>query len=152
MYLINIVSQNVEANIDKTAPEITGFNVIGNSDAVAGYTKTTSVTYTITANDNKSTIVSGLYTYTIKDGTEQIGYAVEEVISSGTLANSTNGTHTLTLTITDKAGNSTSVTDTIILDTVAPTISTFSAKDNDASNNDITPLAGYTNSQAISYL
>jgi hypothetical protein len=67
------------------------------------------------------------------------------------LASTTNGSHSVTLTVWDKAGNSDTSTYTMVYDDINPSISSFSAADNDSSNNSITPAAGFTNSQAIVY-
>ena len=125
--------------VDRTAPTISTFTVTGNSDALAGYTKTTSVSYSISASDN-----IGIYYYQVYDGSTTINSWTSSKPTSGTLT-STTGSKSVKLTVHDRAGNSTTKTYTICYDPSAPSISSFSAIGNSAA------ISGYTNTTSITY-
>ena len=112
-----------------SAPVIEAFSVKGNSSAVSGYTNTTSVTVTVMMEMGKA------YEYEL---TDKVGSTTKTILSDeGYLSTtsftvtlqSTNGKHTLTFTVINSVGSD-STTHTITLDTVAPTISTFTVTGN----------------------
>ena len=111
--------------LDTVAPTFTGFDVIGTAGnkggltPSAGYTATTSVTFTLTGIGDTT---SGVYWYRVMDGSTNMYAKGTTKQTSGTLASTTNGTHTIKYTIWDKACNSKEITDTIILDTVRPVV------------------------------
>ena len=96
-------------------PVISSFTITGNSGADSGYTNTTTVTVSISG--------SSISKYLIKDGSTTIYSTSTTKPTTVTLANSTNGTHTLTLTVYSSTSDTATKTASIILDTVAPTIS-----------------------------
>ena len=108
----------VQVVFDYTAPTISTFNVIGNSGAQAGYTNTRNVTYSISASDTY------LYSYQVGDDdiAEQMNYSTTKP-TSGTMPQSYQGTHYFYLYVEDRAGNGIYSYDTIVYDSVAPTVS-----------------------------
>ena len=97
----------------KKPASVSAFTIAGNSGATSGYTNTRTVTPTITG--------ANITNYSIKDGSTSI-YNSSTKPTSLTLVNS-EGSHTLTLTVTGSSGNTVTKTATIILDTIAPSIS-----------------------------
>ena len=113
--------------IDKTKPVITSFDLKGNSLAEIGYTNSTYVSVLLTTSDysssNPSKSGSGVSRYKIDEGSTEIKSLTSSKPSFVYLANSNNGTHTVTMTIYDSAGNMADpVTASIFLDQIAPTI------------------------------
>ena len=147
----NSASKTYNIIYDVTDPAISTFTAADSdltNNAIApasGYTNTFGVTYSLTASD------TNIWKYKVLDGSTIINSLSTSKPSSGTMSSST-GSHSLTVYVYDKAGNGSSKAYTMTyLAPENPTISAFSATDNDSSNDDITPSAGYTNSQAIKY-
>jgi hypothetical protein len=138
---------------DDINPSISSFSAADNDSSndsitpAAGFTNSQAIVYSSSTSDTNK------YSYTILDGSTTIyGNTTTDPNGQGdSLANTTAGTHTLTLYVYDKAGNSNYTTYSITYDETAPTISSFSAADADLSNNDIDPASGYTNSVGVSY-
>ncbi len=157
MTLKNIYGQTTYVSkavqYDLVNPTVSSYGAVDNDTSndditpVSGYTNSQSIKHSMSASD------SNLYRYKVLDGSSTI-YSLSATSPNGvsdSLANTTNGTHTLKAYAYDKAGNAAYKTYNIIYDSVDPTISSYSAADNDSSNNDITPAAGYTNSQSIKH-
>ncbi|MBR3890503.1 MAG: hypothetical protein IKJ30_00350, partial [Bacilli bacterium] len=117
-----IVTSSVNIKFDYTSPTITGYSVTGNAAAQNGYTNQRAITLSYTPAD------TNLYRYTVYDNGTQIKTDTTKV-TSATLANSTNGTHTVKLRVYDKAGNYVETSKNMILDTVIP-VSEFELSDN----------------------
>ena len=126
---------------DPNSPSVSTFTVTGNSCAVSGYTNTTSVSYSISASD----ALSGVYYYQVKDGSTTVYSKSSTKPTTDTLGSTTNGSHSLTLTVWDKAGNSATKTYSIVYDNVAPSFSSFNITGNSGA------LSGYTNTTSVSY-
>ena len=147
----NYASKTYSIIYDATDPTISAFSAADSDlsnnaiSPASGYTNTLGVNYTLTASD------TNIWKYKVLDGSTTINSLSTSKPSSGTMSNST-GAHTLTVYVYDKAGNGVSKTYSMTyLAPGNPTISAFSASDNDSSNDDTTPSSGYTNSQAIKY-
>lgn len=147
--LRNIYGQTTTATVkvyyDLTSPTISTFNVVGNSEALAGYTNTRNVSLSITASD------TNLAKFRITDSISSTTYTIINTLTttaptSATLGSSANGTRNLVLYVSDKAGNTVARTDTIVLDTINPFFeNTFVVTGNSGA------LAGYTNTRNVTY-
>ena len=117
----------------------------------SGFTNSVAIVYSASATGTE------LWKYKILDGSTTI-YDLSTTSPnglSGSLANSTSGTHTLKFYTYDKAGNAYSKSYNIIYWPPGTSgisgISAFSAADGNLTNNTYSPDAGYTNSQTIKY-
>ena len=149
LWLRNIYGQTTSISVtvyyDLTSPTISTFNVVGNSEALAGYTNTRNVSLSISAAD------TNLAKFRITDSISSTTYTIINTLTttaptSATLGSSANGTRNLVLYVADKAGNTVARTDTIVLDTINPFFeNTFVVTGNSGA------LAGYTNTRNVTY-
>lgn len=128
---------------DTVAPTVTSVSI----NSGDGYTRVTSNTVRVSFSDATSGVASVTLSgndiataerksYTVTDAERTAGYKDITITLQGA-----DGTKTVTATVTDKAGNtSTSGSDTIVLDTSAATITATLRKDDDSVN-----LPGYVN-------
>lgn len=115
-------SSSISFTTDTVAPTLNVTNPSGNGS----YTNNSKLTVTGTTNDS----TSGLATVTIKVNT---GSAQSVTVSNGSFSKEVtlaNGTNTIVVTATDKAGKTTTITRTIILDSSSPVVASISITPN----------------------
>ena len=141
----NVQSRTYDIIFDNVSPTITGFSAAdddsGNGTGNAGFTNSTRIKHNQTSTD----ATSGIKQYLIQDGSSTI-YGASAINPSGVsdeLANTTNGSHRLTLYVYDRAGNVQSRTYDILFDNVKPTISAFSITGNESAE------IGFTNTRNV---
>ncbi len=139
-------SAKVTFNIDRTVPAVTINSATdGNNNAVSnnGITKSNSIAFSFTASDN----TGGSGTKSIECSLDNAAFvACSSPVSYSGLADSS---HTLTVRVTDNAGNTATATWTWTVDTIPPIGTTINSA-TDGNNNAI-PRGGTTNSPSIAF-
>ena len=93
------------------------------ADGSNGWNKTSPVTVNVSASDSESGLAGAP---ACKDGTTDLTLTAEATAGNWTTSVSGDGTHTISCSVTDNAGNSTTASDTVKIDTQAPKVtSTF---------------------------
>ena len=105
---------------DSTEPTLS----VGHTRANAnGWNNTSPVTLNVSASDSGSGLAGAP---TCKDGTTDLTLTAGSTAGTWTASVSGAGTHSINCSVGDKAGNSKSATDTVELDTTAPSVSSCS--------------------------
>ena len=146
-YLGQSATNLVSIYYDNTVPTLESFSITGNADAEEGYTNQTTLSLSSGAATGFN-YYRVVYTY---GGTEYVLYSKNATKpTTVTFTSKGQGTYTFKLQVLDRAGNKAEKTDTIYYDSVAPTASgSLTFADGDLSDNDITPLSGYTNTSSL---
>jgi hypothetical protein len=102
---------------DTTPPTLT---VGHTTDGTNGWNKTSPVTVNVSASDTGSGLAADP---TCTDGANGLTLTAGSTAGTWTTIVSGDGTHTISCSVTDKAGNQTTASDTVMIDTKAPSVS-----------------------------
>ena len=119
---------------DTTPPTLTVTHTGANAN---GWNNTSPVTLNISASDTESGLAADP---TCKDGTTDLPLAAGSTAGTWTTSVSGEDTHTINCSITDNAGNSTSASDTVNIDTTPPTLTVTHTADGSGGWNNTSPV------------
>ena len=112
----NQTSTSDTVMIDTTDPTLT----VGHTGANAnGWNNTSPVTVNVSDSDSGSGLAGDP---TCTDGTISLTLTAGSTAGTWTTSVSGDGTHTISCSVTDKAGNQTTASDTVMIDTTAPSV------------------------------
>jgi hypothetical protein len=109
-------SVTISYTTDTTPPTLA---ITHTADGTGGWNKTSPVTVNVSASDSRSGLAADP---TCKDGTTDLMLTAGSTAGNWTASVSGEGTHAVECSVSDNAGNSKSATDTVNIDTKAPSV------------------------------